>query len=101
MAVATFIENDYGIATAWKIVYDAWWFEMVMLGLGVCFLFNTFKYNLWSIKKWPILLFHLSFIVILLGASITRYSSYGGIMRVREGASSNVILSVIILSIFI
>ncbi len=93
MAVATFIENDYGIATAWKIVYDAWWFEMVMLGLGVCFLFNTLKYNLWSLKKWPILLFHLSFIVILLGASITRYSSYGGIMRIREGASSNVILS--------
>ena len=93
MAIATFIENDFGTQTAWKVIYDAWWFEMVMLGLGICFIFNIFKYNLWSLKKWPILLFHLSFIVILLGASITRYSSYGGIMRIREGASSNVIIS--------
>ncbi|WP_288988744.1 cytochrome c biogenesis protein ResB [uncultured Pseudoalteromonas sp.] len=93
MAIATFIENDFGTGTAWKVIYDAWWFEMVMLGLGICFIFNIFKYNLWTLKKWPILLFHLSFIIILIGASITRYSSYGGIMRIREGASSNVIIS--------
>ena len=93
MAVATFIENDFGTATAWKLIYDSWWFEMVMLGLGVSFIFNIYKYNLWSLKKWPILLFHISFIVILIGASITRYASYGGIMRVREGASSNLIIS--------
>ena len=93
MAVATFIENDFGIATSWKIIYNAWWFEMVMLGLGISFLFNIYKYNLWSLKKWPIFLFHISFIIILVGATITRYVSYGGIMRIREGASSNVILS--------
>ncbi|MCL7752733.1 cytochrome c biogenesis protein CcsA [Polaribacter sp. Z022] len=93
MAIATFIENDFGTATAWKVIYDAWWFEMVMLGLGLSFIFNTFKYNLWTFKKWAILLFHISFIIILIGASITRYSSYGGIMRIREGASSNVIIS--------
>ena len=93
MAVATFIENDFGTATAWKLIYDSWWFEMVMLGLGISFIFNIFKYNLWSLKKWPILLFHISFILILIGASITRYASYGGIMRIREGASSNLIIS--------
>jgi cytochrome c-type biogenesis protein CcsB len=93
MAIATFIENDFGIATSWKIIYNAWWFEMIMLGLGVCFLFNIQKYKLLTLKKWPILLFHLSFVVILLGAGITRYVSYGGIMRVREGASSNLIIS--------
>ena len=93
MAVATFIENDFGTATAWKLIYDSWWFEMVMLGLGISFIFNIYKYNLWSLKKWPILLFHISFILILIGASITRYASYGGIMRIREGASSNLIIS--------
>ena len=59
MAIATFIENDFGIATSWKIIYNAWWFEMIMLGLGVCFLFNIQKYKLLTLKKWPILLFHL------------------------------------------
>jgi len=93
MAVATFVENDYGTATAWKLIYDSLWFELVMLGLGVCFLMNTFKYKLWRLNKWPLLMFHLSFIVILIGAGITRYDSYGGIMRIREGASSNVIIS--------
>lgn len=93
MALATFIENDYGTATAWKIIYNAWWFEMVMVGLGICFLMNVFKYKLLRKEKWAILLFHISFIIILIGAGITRYASEGGIMRIREGASSNVIIS--------
>ncbi len=93
MAIATFIENDYGTATAWKLIYDAWWFELVMIGLGLCFVMSIFKYKLWRKEKWALLLFHLAFIVILLGASITRYASYGGIMRIREGASSNTIIS--------
>lgn len=93
MAVATFIENDFGTATAWKMIYDAWWFELIMLGLAVCFIFNTFKYKLWRLEKWALLMFHLAFVVILIGAGITRYASYGGIMRIREGASSNVIIS--------
>lgn len=93
MAVATFIENDYGTATAWKIIYNAWWFEMVMVGLGISFLMNIFKYNLLRKEKWAVLLFHISFIVILIGAAITRYASDGGIMRIREGAASNVIIS--------
>ena len=93
MAIATFIENDFGTSTAWKIIYDAWWFELVMLGLGICFIMNIFKYSLWRLEKWALLMFHLAFIIILLGASITRYASYGGIMRIREGKSSNMIIS--------
>jgi len=93
MAVATFIENDFGISTSWKLIYDAWWFELVMVGLAISFLANTFKYKLWRLNKWAILMFHLSFIIILLGAGITRYVSYGGVMRVREGATSNTIIS--------
>ncbi|WP_350286128.1 cytochrome c biogenesis protein CcsA [uncultured Croceitalea sp.] len=93
MGAATFIENDFGTATAWIKVYDAKWFELVMLGLGLCFAANIYKYRLWRKEKWAILLFHIAFIIILLGAGITRYNSYGGIMRIREGASSNTIIS--------
>lgn len=93
MAVATFIENDFGTATAWQMIYDSLWFELIMLGLGLSFAANIFKYNLWRKEKWAILLFHLAFIVILVGAGITRYTSYGGIMRIREGAASNTIIS--------
>ncbi|MFS4455103.1 cytochrome c biogenesis protein CcsA [Maribacter sp. 2304DJ31-5] len=93
MGIATFIENDFGIATSWKLIYDALWFELVMLGLGVCFLFNIPKYRLWRKEKWAVLCFHLAFILILIGAGITRYHSESGIMRIREGAESNHIIS--------
>lgn len=93
MAVATFIENDFGTAAAWTIIYNAWWFELTMLGLAISFISNIFKYNLLRKEKWAVLLFHLAFVVIVLGAAITRYASYSGVMRIREGASSNVIIS--------
>lgn len=93
MAVATFVENDFGTATAWKLIYDALWFELVMVGLAFSFFFNIFKYKLLRKEKWSVLLFHVAFIVIIIGAGITRYTSYGGVMRIREGASSNIVIS--------
>ncbi|CAA0186906.1 cytochrome c biogenesis protein CcsA [Tenacibaculum maritimum] len=93
MAMATFIENDYGTAVAWASVYDSWWFEFLQLGLVISFIANIFKYRLYRKEKWAVLLFHLAFIILLLGAGITRYSSYSGIMRIREGETSNVVIS--------
>ena len=96
MAIATFVENDYGTKTAWVIIYDSWWFEVVMVGLVFSFIANIFKYNLLRKEKWPILLFHVSFIIIILGAGITRYTSYGGVMRIREGQSSMLLFPILI-----
>ncbi|KAA1243323.1 cytochrome c biogenesis protein [Aquimarina sp. RZ0] len=93
MATATFVENDFGTATAWKVIYDSWWFELVMIGLAISFLTNIYKYKLWRKQKGAILLFHIAFIIILLGAGVTRYTSHSGIMRIREGSASNVIIS--------
>ena len=93
MATATFIENDFGTATAWQLIYNALWFELVMLGLCVSFVFNISKYKLWRKQKWPILLFHLSFILVIIGAGVTRYISESGVMRIREGESSSTIIS--------
>ncbi|NER16933.1 cytochrome c biogenesis protein CcsA [Spongiivirga citrea] len=93
MAVATFIENDFGTATARVLVYNAWWFELIMVLLAICFAGNIYKYRLWRKEKWGILLFHLAFIVIILGAGITRYTAYEGVMRIREGETSNTVIS--------
>ena len=93
MAVATFVENDYGIPTAQALVYKAWWFEILMLLLAVNFIGNVFKYKLYKKKKWPVFLFHIAFIITLLGSFVTRYFGYEGMMPIREGAVSNTILS--------
>ena len=93
MATATFIENDFGTQTAFSVVYNAWWFEMIMVILGVCFIGNIFKYKLLRKEKWSVLLFHISFIIVLIGAGITRYMAYEGVMRIREGVTTDLIIS--------
>jgi len=40
-------------------------------------------------QKWTILLFHVAFLVIFVGAAATRYIGYEGIMSIREGSVSN------------
>src|SRR5210317_1521292 len=93
MALSTFIENDYGTQTAKALVYNAWWFELVMLLLMVNFIGNIKKYELLQRKKLSVLMFHLSFVLIILGAGITRYIGYEGIMPIYEGETTNKMLS--------
>ena len=93
MATATFVENDFGTQTARTVIYNSWWFELVMVLLGMNFIANIFRYKLYRKQKWPVLLFHIAFIVILIGAGISRYTGFEGVMRIREGASSNIMIS--------
>lgn len=93
MAFATFLENDFGTPAVWALVYDAWWFELVMGILAINFAGNIFKYRLWRKEKWAVFLFHLAFVITLLGAFITRYTGYEGTMNIREGQASNVMMS--------
>lgn len=93
MGAATFIENDFGTPAARKLVFDATWFEAVIVLLAVNFIGNIGKYRMWRKESWPTLLFHLSLIVIIIGASISRLIAYEGIMHIREGKESNVIVS--------
>ncbi|MGZ5273389.1 MAG: cytochrome c biogenesis protein ResB, partial [Kaistella sp.] len=93
MGYATFLENDYGTPTAKALIYEAKWFEGVMLLLILNFIGNISRYRLWRREKWPVLVFHLSFILIFIGGAITRYISYEGIMHIREGETSNEVIT--------
>lgn len=93
MAYATFVENDYGTATAKAFIYESKWFEMVMFLLILNFIGNIQRYRLWQKEKWSLLAFHLSFILIFFGGAITRYISYEGIMPIREGETTNEIIT--------
>ena len=93
MGIATFIENDYGTQTAQALVYNAWWFEGIMLLFMINFIGNIKKYRLLRKEKFSVLLFHLSFVLIIFGAAITRYISYEGIMPIYEGETTDVMLS--------
>ena len=90
---ATFIENDFGRTSAKALIYNAWWFEMIFVLLTHTLINNLIKYKLFRIEKIAALTFHLSFILILIGAGITRYVSYEGMMHIREGESTNQFIS--------
>ena len=93
MGVATFIENDYGTQTSKALVYNTWWFEGIMIFFVINFFGNIFRYKLLKKEKWSVLLAHLAFLFIIIGAGITRYAGFEGIMVISEGESTNKFLS--------
>ncbi len=89
MGLATFIENEYNTDTARILVYNTKWFEAIMLIFVFNFIGNIKRYNLFSKAKWDTLILHLSFILILIGAFVTRYISFEGMMPIRETETVN------------
>lgn len=89
IGAATFIENDFGTNTAQKLIYKATWFELLLLLFSISLFENMRRYKLFQWSKWSVLLFHLSVILIFIGAGITRYVGYEGMMHIRENTSSN------------
>jgi len=92
-AVATFIENDYGVNTSWALVYSARWFEAVQVLLGISIVGNVIRHKIYKIKKWPAFIFHVGFLVVLIGSGVTRYYGYEGVMHIRENDIENRMLS--------
>ena len=76
-----------------NVIYHAFWFKAIMVLMAVNFIGNIKKYRLLRKEKWPVLLFHLAFILVILGAGITHYYGFEGMMSIREGQTQNKFLS--------
>ncbi|WP_375239850.1 cytochrome c biogenesis protein CcsA [Aurantibacter sp.] len=76
-----------------NIIYNAWWFEAIMVFFIINFCGNIVRFRLYKKEKWATLTLHLAFILILVGAFITRYYSFEGMMPIREGETENTFLS--------
>ena len=93
MGAATFIENSYDTTTAKILVYNAIWFELLMVLMILNFFGTIKRYSMLSRKKIPGFMFHMAFMVIIIGAGVTRYIGYEGNMHIREGATVDYIFS--------
>jgi len=93
MGMATFIENDFGTSAAKALVYNSWWFEFVIGLLLFNLIYNLGKMKPRKTRKWSIFIFHLAFVLIIVGAAITRFIGVEGLMSIREGEESSVFLS--------
>ncbi|MBM4118663.1 cytochrome c biogenesis protein ResB [bacterium] len=91
--VATFIESASGTPAARALVYDAFWFELTIGLLIVNLIALLLLRAPYKPSQYGFFLVHLSVIVILVSAGITRYFGYEGMMHIREGQSSSSIQS--------
>jgi cytochrome c-type biogenesis protein CcsB len=90
---ATFIENDFGTAAARVVIYEAKWFEALLLLLTINLIGIVVRKKLYKADKPGVLLFHLAFILIVAGGAITRYTGHEGVMKITEGGSSDQMIS--------
>ena len=92
VGTATFIENDYGTQTAQALIYKAQWFEVFLAYFIAILVYNMIKTKSYKTKP-AVFLFHFSFLVIAIGALMTRYIGYEGVMHIREGEEVNTMVS--------
>ncbi|QZE14561.1 cytochrome c biogenesis protein CcsA [Halosquirtibacter laminarini] len=93
LGMATIVETVYDTSTAKIWIYNSTWLEIVYLLFTINLTINIFKFKLFRKEKLPLLLFHLSFILIILGGGVTRYFSHEGLLHLREGETTNRYLS--------
>jgi cytochrome c-type biogenesis protein CcsB len=91
IGAATILESIYDIQTAKIFIYNALWFEVLLTYLCMNLIANIFRYGMIKREKIAMLTFHLSFIVIIIGAAITRFVSFEGLMMIREGSQTDFI----------
>ncbi len=90
---ATLLESTYDTQTAKLFIYNAMWFNLLLTYLALNLIANIMRHRMIENKKWAVLLFHVSFIVILIGAGVTRFVSFDGMMVIAEGKTTNFMYS--------
>ena len=90
-AVATFLENDFGTSTARVLVYNNLWYEIALVLAIVNLIGIINRRKMW--KQKAKFIFHVSFVVMLIGAAMTRYIGYEGIMQIKEGETQSDMIS--------
>lgn len=90
MATATIIEKYQGTGYVADHIYGAWWFSLLwalFAAAGICWLLKQ------RVRRFGVMILHLSFVIILLGAFLTHVSSEHGAIHLRKGETTNTYLT--------
>ena len=90
---ATFFEKYYGMEASWALVYSAWWFNLLWFLLAINLLAALCTRARISHNRLGVFIFHLAFLIIIIGAGITRFFGVSGLLHLREGKASSTYLS--------
>ena len=80
---ATVVEKYHGTAFVGEHIYGAWWFSALWAVLTVASLAYIMKQHLY--KRMAVMLLHLSFVVILVGALVTHLTAQRDTIHLRVG----------------
>ena len=83
---ATFAEHAHGRDYALQHFYGAWWFSLLwalLTAFGIAWIVRQ------RVRRWPILLLHASFVLILAGALLTHLTSRQGLIHLRLGETTH------------
>lgn len=90
---ATFVENIYGTVVANDVIYHSCWFY----ALNIWVLLNILGSMFISIKhsgfKIPFQILHIAFVITIIGAGITRYYGFEGVIQLKNGDTGSFITS--------
>jgi len=93
LGFATFVENSYGVDAARSMVYNSWWLELILLLLTINMIANFIIFKMYKLQRLTMGVFHLAFILVIIGAGVTRYFGSEGNVHIREGETTNIIVS--------
>lgn len=93
MTIATYIENTNSKKSAWELVYSSFFFELLFYLIIVFLLFNIINFKMYRKEKFSIFVFHMSFILIIIGALITKNHGYKGKIFIKVNQDSNSLVS--------
>ena len=81
IGVATVVERYHGTDFVGEHIYGAWWFVTLWAVLTVATLTYMMKQQLY--KRFAVMLLHVSFVVILVGALVTHFTARRDIIHLR------------------
>ncbi len=84
---ATFLPTE---TLSFRYIYDTAWFQGILWILGVNLLLVIARYK--TYRKIPVFVLHLAIIVILIGAAVTKYFGFKGMLHLRDNQTKSTIL---------
>ena len=82
LAAATIVEKYLGTPYVADRIYGAWWFSLLwacLAAVAVAWIIRS------KMRRWYLIMLHVSFVVILAGALLSHLTSWQGMLHLRTG----------------
>lgn len=93
IATATFIENRKNSQLAVDLVFNSFWFEVLLILFLGFLTINLFISKMFQLSKIPALLIHFSIMLLLISSLITKHYSFNGEIYLQQDEKKDFLLS--------